>query len=90
MPMTSEVFLTVLRVTDNLDELHATRELLLKEIAQVVSLQYHQSEADLVELSCDYQFLICRDLVIQEEKMTLGLNNSLAVYYMLVKLWIFV
>lgn len=35
--MTSEVFLTVLRVTDNLDELHATRELLLKEIAQVVS-----------------------------------------------------
>lgn len=39
MPMTSEVFMTVLRVTDNLDELHATRELLSKEIAQVVSLK---------------------------------------------------
>lgn len=37
MPMTSEVFLTVLRVTDNLDELHATKELLSKEIAQVRS-----------------------------------------------------
>ncbi|XP_034255128.1 sorting nexin-13 [Thrips palmi] len=34
---TSDVFLTVLRVTDNLDELHATRELLEKEIAQVRS-----------------------------------------------------
>ena len=42
MPMTSEVFLTVLRVTDNLDELHATRELLSKEIAQVVSFYYKQ------------------------------------------------
>ncbi|XP_026279783.1 sorting nexin-13 [Frankliniella occidentalis] len=37
MPMSSDVFMTVLRVTDNLDELHATSELLSKDIAQVRS-----------------------------------------------------
>ncbi|RZF41068.1 hypothetical protein LSTR_LSTR002700 [Laodelphax striatellus] len=37
IPITSEVFLTALRVNDNLDELHATKELLSKEVATLVS-----------------------------------------------------
>nr|CAD7577198.1 unnamed protein product [Timema californicum] len=37
VPMTSEAFLTVLRATDNIDELNATREMVTKEIAQLRS-----------------------------------------------------
>ncbi|XP_067006541.2 sorting nexin-13 [Anabrus simplex] len=37
IPMTSEVFLTALRVTDNKEELYATRDLVTKEIGQLRS-----------------------------------------------------
>jgi PXA domain. len=36
IPMTSDVFLTALRVTDNQEELNATRDMVSKEIAQLV------------------------------------------------------
>lgn len=38
--MTSDVFLTALRVTDNQEELNATRDMISREIAQLVR---HQS-----------------------------------------------
>jgi hypothetical protein len=41
--MTSDVFLTALRVTDNHEELSATRDMISKEIAQLVRLN-HRSE----------------------------------------------
>lgn len=37
IPVTSEVFLSTLRGTDNLDELYATRDILNKEFAVLVS-----------------------------------------------------
>ena len=38
LPMTSEAFLTILRSTDNLDELTATKEMVERETAQLVSI----------------------------------------------------
>lgn len=39
--MTSDVFLTTLRVTDNQDELIATMDMISKEIAQLVRCLVH-------------------------------------------------
>jgi hypothetical protein len=39
--MTSDVFLTTLRVTDNQDELNATMDMISKEIAQLVRYLVH-------------------------------------------------
>jgi hypothetical protein len=41
IPMTSDVFLTTLRVTDNQDELSATMDMISKEIAQLVRCLVH-------------------------------------------------
>ena len=41
IPMTSDVFLTTLRVTDNQDELSATMDVINKEIAQLVRCLVH-------------------------------------------------
>lgn len=40
MSVTSEVFLTVLKVNDNVEELAATKEILNKELTILVSLVY--------------------------------------------------
>ena len=48
--MTSDVFLTTLRVTDNQDELIATMDMISKEIAQLVRCLVHISN------NCDIIF----------------------------------
>lgn len=42
--MTSDVFLTALRVTDNQEELIATRDMISREIAQLVRPVAYKSE----------------------------------------------
>lgn len=42
--MTSDVFLTTLRVTDSQEELSATRDMVSREIAQLVRRLIHRSE----------------------------------------------
>lgn len=42
--MTSDVFLTALRVTDSQEELNATRDMVSREIAQLVRHLIHRSE----------------------------------------------
>jgi hypothetical protein len=42
--MTSDVFLTALRVTDNQEELNATRDMVSREIAQLVRHLIQSSE----------------------------------------------
>ena len=47
--MTSDVFLTTLRVTDNQDELNATMDMINKEIAQLVRCLVHiQNNCDII------------------------------------------
>lgn len=78
IPVTSEVFLTALRVSDNLDELQATRDLLNKEIATLRSRDSGGDDDTWVKQQLSSLLYVGKVIDSQVNRLQEGVDNDSA------------